>query len=121
MTHLSIPGLVRSLPNAVEISTVWETTDHYLSDYGEVIKVIVKGRLTPVQWKIIQAEKGMLVLDSRCGICSCIDEDGEGEMLKATEGYQTFYFTPIQEAAEKKNVKNWVIELQQKYNNISVK
>lgn len=123
MPHLGIPGLVNALNNAVEVSTVWYTTDHYLSTFGDIVKVVVKGRLNPTHWEIIQAQKGMLVLDSRCGICTCISDDDGNDIVPGSvqAGYQTFFFTTIQEAAEKRNTREWVKKLQDAFNAVSFK
>lgn len=115
MVHESIPSLVNALGNNVKVSTVWETKDHFLKDYTPYVQVIVKGRLTPTHWEIIQAQKGMITLDARCGICDCIDVDGKGVMLQGSEGFMTFAFTPIQDAVEKANMTEWVRELQAQF------
>jgi hypothetical protein len=116
MVHEALPGLVNALGNNVKVSTVWETKDHYLKDYVPYIQVSVKGRLNPEHWRIIQAQKGMIVLDVRCGLCDCIDTTGKGDELAKTEhGFITLALTPILDAYESSRMNDWVEEIQAHY------
>lgn len=121
MVHESIPGLVNALGNNIKVSTVWETKDHFLKDYVPFVQIIVKGRLTPEHWKIIESQKGMIVLDAQCGICDCIDLVGKGFKLGDSGecGYMTLALTPINEAREKDIMNDWVEELINLFGKIS--
>lgn len=114
MVHESIPGLVNALGSSIKVSTVYETKDHFLKDYVPYVQVTVKGRLNPEHWKIIQSQKGMLVLDAQCGMCDCIDftgkSDSEEQVMK--KGFMTLALTPINEAYESDRLNDWVEELQ---------
>lgn len=112
MVHEAIPGLVNALGNSFEVATVYETKDHYLKDYVPYVTVTVKGRLTPEHWKIIQSQKGMLVLDARCGMCACIDLTGKGEEIEVKKGFITLALSPINDAYESDRLNDWVEELQ---------
>lgn len=115
MVHEALPGLVNALGNNISVSTVWETKDHYLKDYVPYIKVSVKGRLNPEHWKIIQAQKGMIVLDVRCGLCDCIDTTGKGDEIIREHGILTLALTPILDAYESERMNDWVEEIQAHY------
>lgn len=106
-----MPGLVNALGNNVKVSVVYETKDHYLKDYVPYVQVIVKGRLNPEHWKIIQSQKGMITLDARCGLCDCIDFTGAGDQIIKEHGYLTLAFTPINEAFESDVLNDWVEDL----------
>lgn len=118
MVHESIPSIVNALGSAVKVATVWETKDHYLKDYTPFVQIITKGRINPEMWKVIQAEKGMIVLDARCGLCDCLDlstsGQGEEEIVKKA-GYMTLAVTPINEAYERDQINDWVDELQRHF------
>ena len=111
MVHESIPGLVNALGNSIKVSTVHETKDHFLKDYVPFVQVIVKGRLTPEHWKIILSQKGMIPIDSRCGLCDCIDFTGTGSGEIKEHGYMTIALTPVNEAFERDVLNDWVEEL----------
>jgi len=115
MVHEALPGLVNALGSTVKVSTVWETKDHYLKDYVPYIQILVKGRLNPEHWKVIQAQKGMIVLDVRCGICDCIDVTGKGEELVKEHGFVTMALTPILDVYESERMNDWVEEIQGHY------
>lgn len=112
MVHEGVPGLINSLGNSVKVTKVYETKDHYLKDYTPYVEVKVKGRLNPEHWKIIQAQKGMIVLDVRCGLCDCLDFSGAGnEQLDRQSGFISIALTPIDEAYEREQINDWVDEL----------
>lgn len=126
MTHESIPSIVNALGSAVKVSTIWETKDHYLKDYTPYVQIITKGRINPQMWKVIQAEKGMIVLDARCGLCDCIDlttsgNNPEEDEVKRKGGFVTLAVTPINEAYERDQINDWVDELQRHFDRARAK
>lgn len=116
MVHESIPGLVNALPNTVKVTTVYETKDHYLKDYTPYVELKVRGRLNPEHLKVIQAQKGMIFLDIRCGLCDCLDSSGSGEeKIEKVGGFVSIALTPINQAYESDQMNDWVEELQRHF------
>lgn len=116
MVHEAIPGLVNALPNNVKVTTVWETKDHYLKDYTPYVELKVKGRLNPEHLKVIQAQKGMIFLDIRCGLCDCLDSSGTGEeKVEKVGGFVSIALTPIISSYESDQMDDWVEELQRHF------
>lgn|SRR5512134_775784 len=115
MTHRGIVSLTE-IKRVSEVVTVTQTDDHYLSDYTPYVRVKFTGRITPEDLKIIQAEKGQVLLDIEC----CCPPGGcpgdVGELGSADDPKVATYvsMTPIDQAYEKRMTTAWVDFLRDK-------
>ena len=115
MTHRGIVSL-SEIKNVSEVVTVTQTDDHYLSDYVPYVRVKFLGRITPEDLRIIQSEKGQVILDieSCCPPGGCPGDPGE---LGSADNPKTATYvsmTPIDVAFEKRMTTAWVDFLRDK-------
>lgn len=107
MTHRGIVSLTE-IGQVSEVVTVTQTDDHWLKDYVPYIRIKVDGRLTPEDLKVIQAEKGQVILDVECCMPQCPGDPGEEGPGPEDKMHTFVSMTPIDVAFEKKMTTAWV-------------
>lgn len=115
MTHRGIVSLTE-IKNVTEVVTVTQTDDHYLADYTPYVRVKFRGRVTPEDLRIIQAEKGQVILDIEacCPPGSCPGDPGEIGGADDPRVATYVSMTPIDAAFEKRMTTAWVEFLRDK-------
>lgn len=113
MTHLGIVTLTE-ISKVVEVVTVTQTDDHYLKDYIPFVRLKVNGRLSPEDLKIIQGQKGMVVLDIECCVPTCPGDAGNLGPGPEDKIHTYVSLTPVNEAFERKQITAWVDFLRDK-------
>lgn len=115
MTHRGIVSLTE-IRRVAEVVTVTQTDDHYLSDYTPYVRVKFTGRITPEDLRIIQAEKGQVILDIECCCPSSGCPGDPGELGSADDPHAVTYvsMTPIDQAYERRMTTAWVDFLRDK-------
>jgi hypothetical protein len=112
MTHRGLVSL-SEIDGVKEVVTVTQTDDHYLSDFVPFVRIKVDGRLTPEDMRVIQAEKGQVILDIECCVPTCPGDPGE--LGPKDNGLSTYVsVTPIDDAFEKRMTTAWVEFLRDK-------
>ena len=109
-------GLVSltEIKNVAEVVTVTQTDDHYLKDYVPYVRLKVGGRLSPEDFKIIQGQKGMVVLDVECCQPTCPGDPGQIGPGPEDKIYTFISLTPVDDAYERKQISAWVEFLREK-------
>lgn len=108
MTHTGLVSLTE-IKGVKDVTTITQTDDHFLKDYVPFIQLKVKGRLSPEDFKILQGEKGQVILDVQCCIPTCPGE------VHARDGPFTYIsVTPINDAFEREMITAWVQDLKER-------
>jgi hypothetical protein len=114
MTHEGLTSLTE-IKHVSEVVTVTQTDDHFLKAYVPFVRLKVAGRLSPEDLKIIQGQKGMVVLDIECCSPTCPGDPGEeGHQDEAGRMFTFVSLTPVSEAYERKQITAWVDVLREK-------
>lgn len=113
MTHRGLVSL-SEIKRVAEVVTVTQTDDHWLSDYVPFVRIKVKGRLSPEDLRVIQAEKGQVILDIECCIPTCPGDPGAEGPADNTQMHTYLSVTPIDDAFEKRMTTAWVDFLRDK-------
>lgn len=112
MVHTGLEEIEISFKGIKDVHVVTKTDDHELKDYVPFIELLKWGPFTPENMKVLQAEKGMIILGAGCDDCPCSEKITYSEGRKEGQKVITkLYVTPVNKAREVDALTQWVKDL----------